>query len=199
MKKNTLLKLAGALLVLTLITTTLVSGTYAKYVTTVTASGTATVAKWVATLDTKGTTNTTYTTTFDLFKTFSDTGVAGKLLAPGTTGSFDMAYDTAGSQVARNVKITLAADSSLASLTYLKFYSDAAKTTEITPAAGAVTLLDINYGPTDAGTGTVTVYWAWAFESDAAQDTADTLDGITPLVNAPLTAIFTATQLDVAP
>jgi hypothetical protein len=46
MKKNTAMRLASALLVLTLVSTSIISGTFAKYVTSDTASDTARVAKW---------------------------------------------------------------------------------------------------------------------------------------------------------
>jgi len=198
MKNNTLLKLAVALLVLTLITTTLVSGTYAKYVTTATATGSVTVSKWQADFRTIGTTSGVYTDTvaFDLFGTLGDTGVEGNLLAPGTAGSFTLTYDTDASQVARNVTITLDASSVLSTLPYLKFYSDSGRTTAIPQTAGVYTLINEDLGPTADDTGTVTVYWAWPF--DNSDDAGDTADGIAAATYS-LTATFTATQLDVAP
>jgi len=46
MKKNKMLRMASALLVLTLLTTSVIGGTFAKYTTTATANDTARVAKW---------------------------------------------------------------------------------------------------------------------------------------------------------
>lgn len=46
MKKNKMMRLASALLVLTLLTTCVISGTFAKYVTEKTATDTVRVAKW---------------------------------------------------------------------------------------------------------------------------------------------------------
>lgn len=46
MKKNRMMRLASSLLVLTLLTTSIISGTFAKYVTTDSAEDTARVAKW---------------------------------------------------------------------------------------------------------------------------------------------------------
>ena len=46
MKKNRMLRLASALLILTLLTTSVIGGTFAKYVSTGSVSDTARVAKW---------------------------------------------------------------------------------------------------------------------------------------------------------
>ena len=46
MKKNRMMRLASALLVAVLLTTCAISGTFAKYVTTASATDTARVAKW---------------------------------------------------------------------------------------------------------------------------------------------------------
>lgn len=193
MKNNWTFRLAGLAIVLALVTTSLVAGTFAKYATKVEATDTVVVAKWKADF----TTNKDSNTTFDLFGTaFSDTGVDGKKLAPGTVGSFALKYDTSGTQVARNVNITLDASLPLADLTYLKFYSDATRTNEIIPSSGILTLVDKDFAPTAPGTEeTVTVYWAWPFSADATQDAADTADG-TAAKSYNVTATFTATQLD---
>lgn len=195
MKKNPILKLFLLVVVLTMITSSLVSGTFAKYTTTVSATDTVTVAKWNANFNGKGTASETLTKEFNLLETMSDTGVADDLIAPGTSGSFALGYDTSGSQVARNVTITLDAKTALTDLTYLKFYSDSGMETEIIPADGVLSLIDEDFGPTVEGEGTITVYWEWPFESDGAQDIADTADGIAAK-SFDVTATFTATQLD---
>ena len=46
MKKNTMMRVASALLVAVLLSTCAISGTFAKYVTTASGSDTARVAKW---------------------------------------------------------------------------------------------------------------------------------------------------------
>lgn len=199
MAKNRFLTFGAMVLVLTVITFTMVAGTYAKYTTTVSASDTITAAKWAA--DFKDGSGTDFVSnTFDLFETFADTGVDGKLLAPGTSGKFDVYYDTDGTQTARNVKVTLNA-SSLTDLQFLKFYLGTSSSgTDITSAVLAGTdgnLLNSNFSPTDDGKGTITVYWEWPFENGS--DAADTLDGTTPITNANLTVTFNATQLDTTP
>lgn len=54
MKKNTMMRLASFLLIAVLITTSAISGTYAKYVTSDSASDTARVAKWGVTVMVSG-------------------------------------------------------------------------------------------------------------------------------------------------
>lgn len=190
MKKKWTIKLGILVLVLTLVTASLATGTFAKYLTTQTGTDTVTVAAWVAKFgdDTAGTAETF---DVDLFETIDpvDSGVQPSLLAPGTQGSFDVAYDTSGTQVARNVTITIDT-AALANLTQLKFYSDALCSEEI-PNGNII--MNTDFGPAaEDGTGTKTVYWKWAFDGD---DVADTADGIDASSFA-ITITFTATQLD---
>ncbi len=87
MKKNKFMRLASVLLVLTLLSTCAISGTFAKYVTTATASDTARVAKWgvVLTVPQESSFNTSYTDTQNgITVTSSDTS---KVVAPGTSGT----------------------------------------------------------------------------------------------------------------
>lgn len=92
MKKNRMMRLASTLLVAVLITTSTISGTYAKYVTKAEGADTARVAKW----------GVTATITGDAFKTEYDkedplydasglsvlSSTTDKLVAPGTEGTF---------------------------------------------------------------------------------------------------------------
>lgn len=92
MKKNKIMRLASALLVLTLMTTCAISSTFAKYTTSQSGSDSARVAKW-------GFTDTASQITLtDLFKTAYDKNVTGKadVIAPGTTNkaNFAFAYNT---------------------------------------------------------------------------------------------------------
>lgn len=104
-KKSIALRLAVLTLVMTMITASLVSGTYSKYVLTATASDTARVAKFAFSMkDQNGNTmnQTTLSNTFDIFK-YMDSGVLNngtyavngstKLLAPGTKGSLALEID----------------------------------------------------------------------------------------------------------
>ncbi|MDD3537666.1 MAG: hypothetical protein PHH65_05360 [Eubacteriales bacterium] len=194
MNRSWVSKFAGLVLVLTLITTSLVAGTYAKYVTTVSGSDNVIVAKWRAVINGTAATTTTAAIDFDIFTTSDETGVNGVLLAPGTSGSFTLAYDMTGTQVAHNLLITMDVDNDFASIDNFDFFKDSAHTAVLTPSGGAIELLDADFAPDSPTNSAITVYWAWPFET-AGGDTADTVDGITP-VTGDVTLNFTATQRD---
>lgn len=101
MKKNKMMRLASWLLVLTLLTTCIISGTFAKYVTSDEAEDTARVAKWGVTTTISGALfgehyfsnddtsqnqiSTTYTGSVDSIKQGTPTkGDGGNIVAPGT-------------------------------------------------------------------------------------------------------------------
>ena len=87
MKKNKMMRAASALMVATLLTTSVISGTFAKYVTSGNASDKARVAEWNIDMSADGQ---------DMFKTQYDNTVIldgadvyeniGELVAPGTSG-----------------------------------------------------------------------------------------------------------------
>ena len=82
MKKNRMMRAASFLLVAVLLTTSVISGTFAKYVTTATGSDSARVAKWGVTITANG----------EMFKTnYDNTAISAvaeeDIVAPGTTGS----------------------------------------------------------------------------------------------------------------
>lgn len=193
MKRSWISKFAGLVLVLTLITTSLVAGTYAKYVTSASATDTVTVAKWSAKINGDLATTTTAAITFNIFDT-TDDGVDNGLIAPGTSGSFELTYDMTGTQVAHNLLITMDVDSDFASIDNFDFFEDSTHTTAFTTSGGAIALLDADFEPNAPTSSAITVFWAWPFETDGG-DTADTVDGITP-VTGDVTLHFTATQLD---
>lgn len=91
MKKNTMMRVASALLVAVLLTTCAISGTFAKYVTSDTSSDTARVAKWGVVI----------TGASDMFaQNYNDTVVTetnseDKLVAPGTEGDLS-AFNVTG-------------------------------------------------------------------------------------------------------
>ena len=84
MKKNKILRLASVMLMLCLITTCAISGTFAKYTTNGTGSDTARVAKWGVTVTVSGV--SLFDTTYNSDKVLSsETDV--KVVAPGTSGT----------------------------------------------------------------------------------------------------------------
>lgn len=194
-KKNRVLRIGLLALVLTLVTASLVSGTFAKYVTTVNGTGTVTVAKWnVAVNNDASTESNDYESSFNILNTATTNVTAGKV-APGTNGSFNLQYNTNGSEVAHKVKINLTAISLASDLPQLVLYKDSAFKT---PIALSNTGTDIVSTDTIAEGGTtspvtVTVYWRWEFENEV--DLEDTTDGIAA-EDYDVTATFTVTQVD---
>ena len=85
MRKNKMMRAASALLVATLLTTSVISGTFAKYTTSANGSDTARVAKWGVTVTANGDTfANSYNEKNAAKATVSSTD---KVVAPGTEGS----------------------------------------------------------------------------------------------------------------
>ena len=121
MEKNRMMRLASALLILTLLTTCMISGTFAKYTTKAEGSDTARVAKW-------GVTVSTHTDLFaqsykgaDAYSdiiTVESTDV-DKLVAPGTTGTGLGVTSEGTPEVSYEMKIKL--DDTTAEMPSLKY------------------------------------------------------------------------------
>ena len=117
MKKNRMMRLASALLVAVLLTTCAISGTFAKYVTTASASDSARVAKWGVTVTASA--DDAFTPTY----ASNTTGVSGNtvvsadenadgvandddVLAPGTSGHLGQVTMTGTPEVMVDVAVT---------------------------------------------------------------------------------------------
>ena len=166
--KKTLLVLV--LLLLVGITSGYVASTYAKYTSKIeNNNGTATVAKWAFEDD-----NEAQTLTVNLDNTPDpSTLVAGKI-APGTSGSFNIALSNATTET--GVDWTISLKNVTNKPTNLKFYKDSSHTTEITPGTGTITG---QLAAQDSTGLSVPIYWAWAYETTAiaTNDPIDTSDG----------------------
>lgn len=95
MRKNKMLRMASALLILVLLTTSVVGGTFAKYVTTAKGTDTARVAKWGVEITANG---TTFASSYANDAVIGTTAIGDgtsvatseantKLVAPGTKGN----------------------------------------------------------------------------------------------------------------
>lgn len=208
MKKtnNNITKFAIIVLAVTMVVFILVSGTYAKYTSQATGSDTAKVAKWsIKVGDTEIANATPKTVTFDLFKTINDSNgtdaesdvKSGKLIAPGTSGKFDLTV-TNDSEVNAKCSITLANSNTTIPI---EFSTDGKTwTNDITTLASNDKT--INMGASS----TMTVQWRWAYEGSSSTsfkttqtDTSDTNLGISAQTAAPtatITATIVATQVD---
>ena len=117
MKKNRMMRLASALLVAVLLTTCAISGTFAKYVTTASASDTARVAKWGVTVTATGddafaqkynnaADNAGTQVVSRLTLAGAEGGEASNVVAPGTYGTLASLDITGKPEVVVNVAVT---------------------------------------------------------------------------------------------
>lgn len=201
MKKNRAMRVAAMLLVLVMMTSCFVGGTFAKYTSTTSGSDVATVAKWsfkvggteIAATEEK-------TVTFNLFDTINDTGntadegdvVDGKI-APGTAGSFLLALENS-SEVTADYEITLAHVNT--SNIPLEYSVDGSTWT-----SDIASLKIEGDNMAIGGTANQTIYWRWQYNDVAGlkDDATDTALGIAAQTAAPtveVTVTLTAWQVD---
>lgn len=120
MKKNRMMRFASLVLVLTLLSTCAISGTFAKYTTTTSGADSARVAKWGVQMGVSDDTTLFKTTYAKDDASVTLTGTANTtnsvnaenskdVVAPGTKGSFEF-FITGTPEVAVNVAITLDGD-----------------------------------------------------------------------------------------
>lgn len=190
MKKNKMMRLASCLLVMVLLTTSMISGTFAKYVTAGEGTDTARVAKFGVAVTANGETFAeTYTGT-DAATTVATGEVGTDVVAPGTSGN--MASMTLSGTPEVAVKVNYDADFALSSNWTVdgKYYCPLVinvegtyvKGTDFDSAAKFEAAVEnlINgwtksYAPnTDLSTvpdDSVSISWEWPFEGDDAKDT----------------------------
>ena len=176
-KKVYAARLCVTALALTLVTTCLMGSTLARYVTEVTGSASAAVAKWsFKASEAEGSTNFT---DIDLGRTaYTDTTIADKVIAPGTSGSFDIVIDGTGSDVGIDYEIKLKAADGITFPNDMVFSTEAI--TEAKPGEGFSEFIKTAIkGSVDQSDGaeamkkTVTIYWAWAFDENDTKDNND--------------------------
>lgn len=202
MKKNTMMRLASALLVLVLLTTCAISGTFAKYVTDKTGTDSARVAKFGVEITANGSAFATEYATDDedvvatiakSVVTSTAQGADGKkLVAPGTEGSMVAMTLTGTPEVAVEVKyeatLTLAGwtvDNAYYCPIEITVGEDTFKGTTYSSAdefvaavVAAINGYTAEYAPNqdlsvESTVATPDVSWAWAFEgNDDVKDTA---------------------------
>ncbi|MBR6564968.1 MAG: hypothetical protein IKK71_05985 [Clostridia bacterium] len=209
MKKNTMMRIASVLLVVVLLTTSVISGTFAKYISTGVGSDIARVAKW--SIEVEGTEIGVAGDTavaFDLFSTVKDSNgtddetdmnpADGTIIAPGTSGSFAIDIENK-SEV--NAKYTIALTESNPKNIPLQYSVDG---TNWKDSVAELTMDALTDQAIAMGTGvaTKTVYWRWVFEgttpgAHAGQtDAADTALGYEGTATVTIQATITVTQVD---
>lgn len=207
MKKNRMMRLASVLLVAVLMTTCTISGTFAKYVTEVTATDNARVARWGI--------DSTAMVAFDLFDTaYGDTvnsQYGDNVIAPGTTKTETVKLSYVGQAVAPEVDYTIDLDvvaeesgvaASIAANPNIDWFFNGVwfETWDemITAINGYHESVDANDLPKIVEEG-IQLGWNWAFETagDAAQDVMDTnMGNAADLAEVKLTVKLIATQVD---
>ena len=222
MKKNKMMRIASALLVATLLTTSVISGTFAKYTTKSTGTDSARVAKW-------GFQDTSSITLSDLFKNAYDSTVKSTtdVIAPGTEGEAKFKFDYTEPSATPEVAYTFVVDTtgskcdqSIQNNENIQWKLDDGQWGTWSQMITAIEALDGDkVEDTDAGTpanyyapntlptafngsNEHTVAWRWVFDKDAAdskvdRDAQDTeMGNAATLANVELHINITATQVD---
>ena len=182
MKRNKVMGLAVILLLLTVLTTCTITGTFAKYASKTTGEDTAAVAKWsfkvndeeIATVGEQ-----TETKSFNLFGTNTK-------LVPEATGSIEIKLENT-SEV--NAQATVELQETNANNVPIKY------STELN--GSFVDLADLEIATNTLapnGSETVTLYWKWVTETDE-KDTAIGIAAREGNVNVKVTTTVTATQV----
>ena len=158
------------LLLLVGVTCGYVASTYAKYTSQVTGNnGSATVAKWAFRTD-----NTTQTLSINFASTYDPSTLESGKIAPGTSGSFNVALVNTNTET--GVDWTIRLNSITNAPTNLKFYRDAAHTVALIPGESTITG---QLAAKDSTGLSVPIYWVWEYETSeaATNDPIDTEDG----------------------
>lgn len=187
-KRGYIGRLAALALVLCMVTMSLTAGTLAKYASEASGSATATVAKWkIGFSDGSGTTYEEDTAfTLDLKDTALGTQyVKDQKIAPGAAGTFNLAVDGTGTEVAFTYTIELNLDgitkgdsAEVVNDCPLKFYKkyDAGTETYSEQITGSTQISGdvlVDAAQPDAQT----VYWVWDAGTTEAENIADTALG----------------------
>lgn len=197
MRKNRLFILGIFTVMVALVSLSLVSGTWAKYTSSVSGSDSARVAKWEFTLNSVAVTNSAVATpqnvTFDLFKTIKDTdgsaetdlsAIDGSIIAPGTQGSFDLVINnTSEVNATYSIDYTITNEDSIP----VQFSVDGTNWSSSLEDVAATPIAHTN------GTKTITVQWKWAFDGN---DNVDTLLGLDGDAEISVAVKITFTQVD---
>ena len=192
MKKNMMMRIASVLLIAVLISTSAISGTYAKYVTEGSGSDSARVAKWGVTVEAEGTMFAKQYETDDDTATFTgeySVDASEKVVAPGTEGEMIAIAITGTPEVAARVSYTPVVDLGnnwIDKDDTTKFYCPIKITVKDTTLCGLdyasaeefeTAIADNIKGATkdyapnadlSAANSDLTVSWEWPFEADGS-------------------------------
>lgn len=210
MKKRFNFGRLGALaLALTLVTSCLTGGTLAKYTTSVSGTGTATVAKWAFKAgDTAGSSGFVENSLDLKDTTVDEKVVASGKIAPGVKGELPIYVDLSDTEVATEIKITISVegDNTLPENLYF-INSDNKKIKANTLTADGTVFNTVSLTATEAAKykdEDLSISWEWPYETEAEDgtqtkgNTADTSSGET-FKTSNIKVTVTGTQLDKDP
>ena len=191
MKKNIIAKIGAAAVVLTMVTTSLVGGTFAKYTSTVDGKVTASVAKWAVsfTSDGKALPSKTEDEKVYLINANDSATTAKDKIAPGSYGQIDLSIDGTNAEVGFTYTITV--DTNDLNSVPIKFYASDDDRKSNTPIAAKDSVnpntllltsdaIMLNKNDKQQQKETVTIYWAWnsTGDDDEAINNSDTEIGV---------------------
>ncbi len=199
MKKSKFLRLASALLVIALLTTCAISGTFAKYTSSASGNDFATVAWWsfevggnnIASKESQTVTLNLFETRYDDDAVSEEKNVLADYIAPGTSGKFTLTVKNT-SAVTAIYKIDLEEKASFEENPLM--YSTDGKNWVASIADLSIIDAQLDFGGTEAAH---TIYWRWPYDAD--QDSGDTAIGIEANMTetyVTVTATVTAWQMD---
>lgn len=221
MKKNKMMRLASCLLVMVLLTTSMISGTFAKYVTSAEGSDSARVAKFGVAITANGETFAKEYNTHDNAYTETKSVISTeKVVAPGTSG--DMAKMTLSGTPEVAVRVSYAGafdisdnwtvDGEFYCPLVIKVDTTTIKGTEYESAAefeaavnAAIAKYTVDFGPNTDLAGddvkgcALAISWEWPFSVEG-NDAKDTWLGNQAVAGNPATVTLkvttTVTQID---
>lgn len=182
MKKNKIFTLGLAIAFVFVLSLTLVSGTFAKYTSTVTGKDSAAVAKWafqygnnegaltdIDLVSTKEISFNLFDTILDTLDGGAETDVVANKIAPGTKGSFQFVVKNT-SEVNATFDLTLKVTGAQVPFEYT-IQVDEGSASEASTTVPSLTTQTIDRNTSV----TVTITWEWPFDGN---DTADTTLGL---------------------
>lgn len=169
MKKSIFSKVGAAAMVLTLVTASLVGGTFAKYTSTVEGTAKAKVAAWNVAFS-SGQTDFAAVKDISLVTADAKGRADGKIL-PGEKGTIEFKVDGSKSDVGFTYKIKIAAPDN--ETLPVKFYTDQNYATEL-PAEGVDGI--VYYSATEEMIDTPKIYWILPDTYGANQNTVEALE-----------------------
>lgn len=211
--KNKFMRIAAVMLMLCLVTTCAISGTFAKYTTKGSGEDTARVAYW-------GWTEGNMTTGLEIDELFVNAydndavKSTADVIAPGTTNNvdFSIAYTPNGAITAPEVAYSFIVSTAGSECAQeiednenIKWYLDDVACDNWDDLLADIAALSQSYvaaGQLPSGFGdgnSHNIKWEWVFHTGDAQDVEDTTMGNTANLNVKIVITVTATQLDTIP